>query len=34
MEKYHKYVFDQAKRSFVGDFERMYQDEIKDGFDS
>ena len=34
MKKYHKYVFDQTKRSFVGDFEQMYQDEIKDGFDS
>ena len=33
MEKYHKYIFDQEKRSFVGDFENMYQDEIKDRFD-
>ena len=34
MKKYHKYVLDPVKRSFVGDFEQMYQDEIKDGFDS
>jgi len=34
MKKYHKYVFDQDKRCFVGDFEKMYQDEVKDGFDS
>jgi len=34
MKKYHKYVFDQTDRSFVGDFENMYQDEVKYGFDS
>jgi len=33
MKKYHKYIFDQEKRSFVGDFEKMYQDESKDRFD-
>lgn len=33
MKKYHKYIFDQEKRSFVGEFEKMYQDEIKDRFD-
>ena len=34
MEKYHKYVFDQKAKAFVGDFEKMYQDEDKDCFDS
>ena len=33
MQKHHKYIFDQEKRSFVGDFEKMYQDEIKDRYD-
>lgn len=34
MAKYHDYVFDVEQRRFVGDFEKMYQDEIKEGFDS
>ena len=34
MEKYHKYVFDQKAKAFVGDFEKMYLDEDKDCFDS
>ena len=31
---YHKYVFDDDEKKFVGDFEKMYQNEEKDGFDS
>lgn len=34
MKKYHKYVFDQQAKAFVGDFEKMYQDEDKHCFDS
>lgn len=34
MAKYHDYVFDVEQRRFVGDFERMYQHEIAEGFDS
>ena len=34
MAKYHKYVFDVANRSFVGEFEEMYQQESVDNFDS
>ncbi|MBE2205460.1 MAG: class I SAM-dependent methyltransferase [Chthoniobacterales bacterium] len=34
MAAYHKYVFDQASRSLVGDWEKMYQQEAVEGFDS
>jgi len=34
MAKYHKYVFDLKNRKFVGDFEKMYQNESKEIFDS
>ena len=34
MTKYHKYVFDVKKRKFIGNFEEMYQSEIKENFDS
>ena len=33
MAKYHKYVFDFEKREFVGDFEKMYCNEVKEGFE-
>lgn len=31
---YHKYVFDVEQRRFVGDFEKMYQQEDVQHFDS
>jgi hypothetical protein len=31
---YHKYVFDVEQRRFVGDFEKMYQQEDIQHFDS
>ena len=34
MAKYHKYVFDVKKREFIGNFEEMYQSEMKENFDS
>jgi predicted TPR repeat methyltransferase len=34
MAKYHKYVFDLEKRTLLGNFEKMYQDESKENFDS
>ncbi len=34
MAGYHKYVFNADKREFVGSFERMYQNEQIDNFDS
>ena len=34
LSDYHGYVFDVQGRRMVGDFERMYQDEDKGGFDS
>ena len=34
LAKYHKYVFDVANRSFVGEFEEMYQQESVDNFNS
>lgn len=34
MEKYHKYVFDVERRSFVGEFEQMYRQESVEHFDS
>lgn len=34
MGEYHKYVFDEETRQFVGDFEEMYKAEGTDGFDS
>ena len=34
MAEYHKYVFDLAKRKFVGDFDKMYQQEVVDKYDS
>lgn len=34
MAKYHKYVFDNVKRKFVGRFEDLYQSETKEHFDS
>ena len=33
-ELYHKYVFDEKKRKFVGKFEEMYQHEDKENYDS
>jgi SAM-dependent methyltransferase len=33
-EQYHKYVFDLERREFVGQFEEMYANEEKEGFDS
>lgn len=33
-ERWHPYVFDTERRRFVGDFEGMYQAELRDGFDS
>jgi 2-polyprenyl-3-methyl-5-hydroxy-6-metoxy-1,4-benzoquinol methylase len=32
--KYHKYVFDESKKQFIGDFEKMYVSEDIEGFDS
>lgn len=34
MNTYHRFVFDQQERRFVGDFEQMYQAEAKEQFDS
>jgi 2-polyprenyl-3-methyl-5-hydroxy-6-metoxy-1,4-benzoquinol methylase len=34
MENYHKYVFDTERRTFVGHFEEMYQNESIANFDS
>ena len=34
MQPYHKYVFDTAKRQFIGKLEEMYQAEDSEGFDS
>ncbi len=34
MPGYHKYVFDAEKRMFIGEFEKMYQAEDSEGFDS
>jgi len=34
MAKYHKYVFNTDEREFVGEFEKMYQKEQAEGFDS
>lgn len=34
MPEYHKYVFDQENRTFVGKFEDMYRAEAEKGFDS
>ena len=34
MAGYHKYVFDEASRKLVGDFEGMYSSEETEGFDS
>ena len=34
MAKYHKYVFDIENRRFVGQFEKMYQAELREKFDS
>lgn len=34
MVEYHKYVFDTKNRKFVGQFEEMYQSELKSNFDS
>lgn len=34
MAGYHKYVFDEAARKLVGDFEGMYSSEEAEGFDS
>jgi ubiquinone/menaquinone biosynthesis C-methylase UbiE len=31
---YHKYVFDVENRKFIGEFEKMYQNEDVEGFDS
>jgi hypothetical protein len=29
MAKYHKYVFNLENRTFIGDFETMYQNELR-----
>lgn len=34
MAEYHKFVFDEKNRKFVGAFEEMYQAEVAAGFDS
>ena len=34
MAGYHKYVFDQSARIMVGDWEKMYQQESVEGYDS
>lgn len=34
MAEYHKYVFDEGSRSFVGQFEEMYSEELQVGFDA
>lgn len=34
MSSYHKYVFDERKREFLGKFEDMYRQENVEGFDS
>jgi len=34
MADYHKYVFDRGKRQFVGQFEKMYRNEVVENFDS
>jgi len=34
MARYHKYVFDLENHQFVGDFESMYSNEVKENFDS
>ncbi len=34
MAKYHKYVFDDQRKKFVGDFEQMYRQEQVEHFDS
>jgi SAM-dependent methyltransferase len=34
MAEYHKYVFDQENRKFIGKFEKMYLTEHMEGFDS
>ncbi len=34
MAKYHKFVFDEDNRKFLGKFEEMYQAETNEGFDS
>ncbi len=33
-EPYHKFVFNTEERKFIGDFEKMYKAEVRDGFDS
>ncbi len=33
MAKYHKYVFDEERKKFIGDFEKMYSAE-ENSFDS
>ncbi|MFC1814787.1 class I SAM-dependent methyltransferase [Thermodesulfobacteriota bacterium] len=34
MADYHKYVFDEKRRQFLGRFEEMYHAEMQEGFDS
>ena len=34
MSKWHKYVFDEKRYKFVGEFEKMYLAEKKEAFDS
>jgi len=34
MGKYQKYIFDQNQRKFIGDFEKMYSNEVEEKFDS
>lgn len=34
MSDYHPYVCDEEKRRFVDDFEKMYQADAEEGFDS
>lgn len=33
-QPYHKYVFDEENRAFIGKFEEMYRQEDVEGFDS
>ena len=32
-ENYHKYVFDEQNRSFIGEFDQMYKAEKMESFD-
>jgi methylase of polypeptide subunit release factors len=34
LKDYHSYIFDTKRRKFLGEFEEMYKEESKEGFDS